>query len=222
IPLDEIDSFLDLVGKIDTHTTLNKVLDAGKPDSLMAVSHVFLRNVRAFILIPRTGKYDEIQELAKDIFNLDLVERKKKEISSEEATVAFVNASGKAGFDKKLDALLEKIGYETEAAFPAAIKSLQPASRAQTLLIDRTNGLKPFSLEDLSKKFSAEISPNSSADFSARCQKADFCLVAGSDLTENIGYEENSLLDLEQGYDKQTVDERQYIELLKKGSSQKF
>ncbi|MDD5490064.1 MAG: LCP family protein, partial [Candidatus Moranbacteria bacterium] len=42
IPLDEIDSFLDLVGKIDTHTTLNKVLDAGKPDSLMAVSHVFL------------------------------------------------------------------------------------------------------------------------------------------------------------------------------------
>lgn len=222
IPLDEIDSFLDLAGKIDTHTTLNKVLDAGKPDSLMAVSHVFLGNVRAFILIPRTGKYDEIQELAKDIFNLGLIERKKKEIASEEATVAVINASGKAGFDKKLNNLLVKFGYQTKTTMPAVIKSLRPSSRNQTAIIDLSNGLKPFSLDDLSKKFLAEISQNIPANVPPQCQKVDLCLIAGSDLTENLGYEENSIQDLEQGYDKQAVDEKQYIELLKKGSSTRF
>lgn len=42
IQLDELYSFLELLNKIDTHTTINKVLDAGKPDSVMAVSHVYL------------------------------------------------------------------------------------------------------------------------------------------------------------------------------------
>ncbi|MCX6762195.1 MAG: LCP family protein, partial [Candidatus Moranbacteria bacterium] len=49
IRLDELNSFVDLVKKIDTHTTINKVLDAGKSDSVMAVSHVYLGGVRAFI-----------------------------------------------------------------------------------------------------------------------------------------------------------------------------
>ena len=223
IPLNEIDSFLDLTRKIDTHTTINKVLDAGHPDSLMAVSHVYLGHVRAFILIPRTGNYDEIQELTKDIFNLDLVERKKKEIENEEATVAIVNRSGSANFGKKLEALLEKMGYDTK--FAAATKKINRGywenKIDQTIVFDIAR-TKPFSLEDLSKKFSTNISTNLPADLSAQCQKVDFCLVAGSNLIENLDYEENTIEELEQGYDKQAVDEREYIELLKKGSSQKF
>jgi len=225
IPLDKIDSFLNLVGKIDTHTTINKVLDAGKPDSLMAVSHVFLGNVRAFILIPRTGKYDEIQELAKDIFNLDLLERKKKEIKNEEATVAIVNRSGLANFDKKLSALLEKMGYVAQTAVSSRkinvkINSMENTA-GETIIYDISK-TKPFSFEDIAKKFSADISSNLPADLSGQCQKADLCLIAGSNLTENLGYEENTIAEIEQGYDKQAVDERQYIELLKKGSNQKF
>jgi LCP family protein required for cell wall assembly len=220
IPLDEVESFLDLAGKIDTHTTTNKVLDAGKADSLMAVSHVFLGHVRAFILIPRMGKYDEIQELAKDIFNLDLIERKKKEIESEKAIVAIVNRSGRANFDKKLSALLEKMGYQTSKSSKRPMFGDNYAD-SKTILYDISK-TKPFSLEDMAKKFSAEISQNLPADLSAECQKADFCLVAGSNLTENLGYEENTLEELEQGYDKQAVNEREYIELLKKGSSQRF
>ena len=76
--------------------------------------------------------------------------------------------------------------------------------------------------EDLAKKFSAEVSENLPADLSAQCQKADLCFIAGSKLTENLGYEEDTLEDLEQGYDKQAVGEREYIELLKKGTNQRF
>jgi LCP family protein required for cell wall assembly len=215
ISLDEIGSFLDLVKKIDTHTTINKVLDSGKPDSLLAVSHIFLGNVRAFILIPRTGKYDEIQELAKDIFNLETIERKKKEIASEEAVVAVVNASGVNGFDKKIAVLLQKMGYSN-------FVEVKPLRTEKESIIYDISQTKPFSLEDLAKKFSAKTSQNPPAYLSAQCQKANLCLVAGSDLIENLNYEENTVEDLEQGYDKQAADEREYIELLKKGSHQKF
>jgi hypothetical protein len=85
-----------------------------------------------------------------------------------------------------------------------------------------TNGLKPFSLEDLSKKIPAKIATNLPAALSVPCQNADLCLAAGSDITDKLNYDENSVTDLEQGYDKQTTDEKTYIDLLKKGSSQRF
>ncbi|MDP1845214.1 MAG: LCP family protein [Candidatus Moranbacteria bacterium] len=234
IPLDEFNSFIDLVKKIDTHTTTNKVLDAGKPDSLTAVSHVMLGNVRAFILIPRTGNYDEIQDLAKNIFDLDLIARKKQEIKNENATVAIVNESGVNGFDGKLKNLLDKFDYQAEIA---VCRDASNASACQqrwiqsvstdTTVYDLTGGLKPFSLEDLSKKLGAKIENGSlastvEAKLPPSANKPDFILVAGSDITDKLNYEENSVQDLENGYDHQQVDEKTYIDLLKKGSSQRF
>jgi len=216
ISLNEMNSFKDLFQKIDTHLTINKVLDAGKPDSLLAVSHVFLGNVRTFILIPRTGKYDEIRELAKNIFNLEIIERKKKEIANEKATLAVVNASGVNGFNKKISVILQKMGYSNFVD----VKPLQRNERESVVYdISQT---KPFSLEDLTKKFSVKVSQNPPAEILAQCQKADLCLVAGSDLVENLNYEENTIEDLEEGYDKTTVEEKEYIELLKKGNKNKF
>ncbi|MDI6777714.1 MAG: LCP family protein [Patescibacteria group bacterium] len=216
VGLDELESFLELSEKIDTHLTINKVLDAGQPDSLTAVSHVFLGRVRAFILIPRTGNYDEIQELAKDIFNLDLIERKKKEIENEKAIATIVNRSGSANFGQKLATLLGKMGYDAKIA-----KSVEVSPRQDSVIFDISK-TKPFSLEDMAKKFSAEISQNFSANLSAACANADLCLVAGSDLTDNLDYEEDTVKELESEYEKQQIDEREYIELLKKGSIKKY
>jgi LCP family protein required for cell wall assembly len=223
IQLDELNSFLDLVGKIDTHTTVNKVLDAGKPTSVMAVSHISLGGVWAFILIPRTGDYGEIQDIAKNIFNLDTLARKEQEVRNENASVAIVNASDVKGFGMKLKTLLDKFDYIVE------VSPRQTSAVNQSTVYDLTDGLKPFSLEDLSKKFSArveigkppEVEPQANRG-SASNSQTDFILVAGSDLTDKLNYEENSLEDLEKGYDQQSIDEKGYIDLLKKGSSQKF
>ena len=220
IPLNELNTFVDLLKKIDTHTTVNKVLDAGKPDSVMAVSHVFLGGVRAFILIPRTGNYGEIQDIAKNIFDLDLINRKKQEIANENTSVAIVNESGVNGFDGKLSSLLAKLGYTAKTAVCRDAKSC--LSTSQTMIYDRTSGLKPFSLEDLSKKLGANISQSFPNNLSPQCKDVDFCLIVGSDLTDKLNYEENSVSDLESGYDQQQMDEKTYFNLLKKGSSQKF
>ena len=77
-------------------------------------------------------------------------------------------------------------------------------------------------LEDISKKLGAENSQNPPPQFSAQCQNTDLCLIAGSDLRDILDYEENTIEDLEKGYDHQEIDEREYIELLKKGSNKKF
>jgi LCP family protein required for cell wall assembly len=225
IRLDEMNSFLDLIGKIDTHTTVNKVLDAGKPDSVMAVSHVFLGGVRAFILIPRTGNYDEIQDISRNIFDLDLISRKKEAIRTENASVVIVNKSGTSGFDAKLKTLLDKLGYQAkigQANSSATYRRTASSKSAETVVYDLTGGLKPFSLEDLSKKLGAKISAYPNDSNSAQCKDVDFCLIAGSDIIDKLNYEENSVSDLENGYDQQQIDEKGYIDLLKKGSSKKF
>jgi polyisoprenyl-teichoic acid--peptidoglycan teichoic acid transferase len=225
IQVNEMNSFLDLIGKIDTHTTINKVLDAGKPDSVMAVSHMFLGGVRAFILIPRTGDYSEIQDIAKNIFDLDTIARKEQEIRNENAKIVILNESGVNGFDSKLNTLLKKFGYDSQISKYRDAKSC--VSTGETIVFDLTNGLKPFSLEDLSKKLSAKIANGDSIstleiESPAGCKDVDFCLIAGSDLTDKLNYEENSVQDLENGYDQQQIDEKGYIDLLKKGSSQRF
>jgi LCP family protein required for cell wall assembly len=226
IQLDELNSFLDIAQKIDTHTTTNKVLDAGKTDSVMAVSHVFLGGVRAFVLIPRTGNYDETQDIAKNIFDLELINRKKAAIKLENTSVTIINNSGVKGFDGKLKSLLDKFDYTANISQIKAVKtsywSKSNSSSSDTTIYDLTGGIKPFSLEDISKKLGAKISIYLPDSLSAQCQGSDFCLVAEKDITDKLNYEENSVEDLENGYDQQQVDEKTYFNLLKRGSSQKF
>ena len=224
IQIDEFGSFLDLVKKIDTHTTLNKVLDAGKPDSLMAVSHVYLGGVRAFILLPRTGNYEEIRDVAKNIFDLEVIERKKHEVISENAYVAIVNETGIKDFDRKLKNLLDKLGYETKLAQPVSKKSGSSFAKnaKETTVYDLSEGIKPFSLENMSKKLGAKISIYLPEDLSDTCGKVDLCLIAGTDIGDKLNFEENTVSDLENGYDHQQIDEQKFFELLKKGSNKRF
>jgi hypothetical protein len=60
------------------------------------------------------------------------------------------------------------------------------------------------------------------ANLSAACSGADLCLAGGQDLVGNLDYEEGTLEELENEYDQRRVDEREYIELLKKGTNEKF
>ncbi len=218
VPLDEVESFLKMTEKIDAHTTIGEVLDAGRPDSLLAVSHVYLGHVRAYTLIPRIGEYGEIHELASNIFELELIERKKNAVKEEEARVLILNRSKTASLGKKLENLLGKIGFDAEAA---ETNSRKTGLVGNTIIYD-VSKTKPFSAEDISKKLGARVSQEAPDDIYSVCREADLCLVAGFDLAEQVDYEENSLEELEEGYDKKAVDEKEYIELLKKGSSQRF
>ena len=151
IQIDEIPAFIDLFNNINTYQMNSKVLDAWSPNSLLAVSHVLLGNINAFILVPRTGNYKEIQSLIDNIFDLEKQEKEKAEIEREKAEIVLI--SEKYQNKNQIKGLFKKMGYEITLEQNSEItKKCQDKIK---ILTSRTD--KYFTLNDLTTKFNAEI-----------------------------------------------------------------
>ena len=206
ISLEEMESFLQLSKNLDTQNINNMVIDSWKKDSLLKVSHIFYKDVRAFILVPRVGNYSEIQDLAQNIFNLDKLKKRAEEIKKEEASILIINRSGQSQLLKKIEKLLkEKMNLRDTKN----IKSKSDLVLDTTKIIDLTNGQKPFTLDELIKKLPAR---NAVAGRPARnginvidensfdllklndiLTNYDLIIIIGSDLIEPYSYEENTI-----------------------------
>ncbi len=199
ITFDEIDSFIALSKKLDTQNINNSVVDAWKKNSLLKVSHVFYGHTKAFILIPRLGpnNYTEIQELAENIFNLNKIKRRQKDIQTENAKIGIINNSNQAGLEQKVKKLLQdKLNF---AIVETLITKNNSNHSKTTTIIDFTDGKKPFSLDELIKKIPAIPSNNKNVIMSQGFSNAnnyDFVVLLGDDIREIYNYEEDSPKDL--------------------------
>lgn len=81
---------LPLVEEVDTHTMSTVVVDAWKKESLLRVVHVDTPTGRAFALSPRSGNWKEVQQLARTLFDTELIARRQNEIDREGASVLIV------------------------------------------------------------------------------------------------------------------------------------
>ena len=154
IDFEEIDSFIALSREVDTQNINTAVVDAWKKDSLLKVSHIQSGEIAAFILIPRVGNWSEIQELAGSIFDLDVIEKRREQISREEASVAIVNESG----DNKLAGTLKTVLQDKLGIKRADIVTLkQQRLRDDTVIIDKTSGQKVYTLDELIKILPAKL-----------------------------------------------------------------
>jgi LCP family protein required for cell wall assembly len=148
IGMDEIESFINLAKKSDTQNITNLVVDAWKKDSILKVSHVFAGGIQAFVLVPRVGNYSEIQDLYRNIFDLDLIRRRKAEIEKENAGITIINQSKYKNLDSKIKDILEN---------KMKIKNIEIADsknsqlRENSYVSDRTNGQKIFTLDEIIK-----------------------------------------------------------------------
>lgn len=189
---EEIGDFLNLLKKIDTNNINNVVVDAWNKDSLLKVSHVFYGETRAFVLIPRIGSWDEIQEVSKNIFNTNLLKKRREEISKENATVVLVNKSGKNSIIRRIENLLkESFEYKN-----VIILSDQNGGTEKTSFVyDFTNGQKPFTLDEITKKLSATFYPTPKENYQKMISgiDADIMLVIGEDLIERYSMELNTI-----------------------------
>ena len=202
--LDEINNFVKLSKNLDTQNINNAVVDAWKEDSLLKVSHIFYENTRAFILVPRIGNYTEIQDLAKNIFDLKILEKRKAEIKTENPTIALIDNTGDYKIYSKVEALLKKrLSLENIRKLNPSIeidRSKNNLPATDTSIIDLTLGKKPFSLDELIKKIPATLN----ADLSTLTTKTkedlteyDFLIILGEDLNNIYQYDEDSLEDLQ-------------------------
>ncbi len=193
---EEIAGFLELAKNLDTRNATNVVLDAWKKDSLLKVYHVPTERGLAFALVPRTGNWSEIHELSRNIFQLELLEKKRAAVQKEEARLAILNKSGNFSLSEKIRKFLNSgLDYQNVSLFTDRSSFLEEKS----VVIDLTNGQKPFSLEEIALKLPAAVSyqiPYWLTE-TLKNQKTDLVVVIGKDLIDSYNKEEGTLEDLE-------------------------
>jgi LCP family protein required for cell wall assembly len=200
IQLDEIPAFIELLNKINPYNINSKVLDAWSPDSLLAVSHVLLGNVQAFILVPRTGNYQEIQDLTENIFDLNKIEKEKEAIEKESARILVV--SDQYQNSPRVKNFFEKMGYSVETKEDSEIYQ---NCQQNIKIFAPQNSEKIYTLNDLTRKFQAEI--EESLNFNYSEQEMDIVLCFPKKEIEKIekqidqnsadDFQEESILDNE-------------------------
>ncbi|MFO7807603.1 MAG: LCP family protein [Candidatus Moraniibacteriota bacterium] len=149
VKISEVPSFLKLANNINIYNTTNRVLDAWSEDSLLAVDHVPMGGVNAFVLAPRIGNYSEIHDLAKNIFEIDKIKRQQESTKEENAKIELISSNHNNLI--KARELLAKIDYNVE------INEESETSCSNEVEIFNNNSNKMFTLNDLAKKFQTKV-----------------------------------------------------------------
>jgi len=167
------------------------VVDAWKKDSLLRVSHVYHGVTRAFGLVPRAGSYGDIHDRAENIFDLTELERRKDAITKEAARVIIVNRSGNAELANRVKRYLT-----TDLGFTDVTLSGTGETIEKTEALDRTDGRKPFSFDELLKKVPATAVPTQSPGVTLPDSANTLFVILGTDLIDAYIYEEASIDEL--------------------------
>lgn len=206
IKLEEMKGFVELSKKCDTQNITNVVVDAWKKDSILKVSHIFFKDTRAFVLVPRVGNYSEIQELSQNIFNLDSIRRRKSEIEKENASITIINMSGNTALESKIKDLLgNKIGIkDIKIGYSSNSKKSD-----RSCVYDKTGGQKIFTLDEIIKKLGISIGQDKNDMIEE--QQSDLVLALGTDLKNIELFEEDDVEEF-----RNTEDKQEYFDLIKK------
>jgi LCP family protein required for cell wall assembly len=212
VSLAEIESFIDLSKQVDTQNINNVVVDAWKKDSILKVSHVQAGAVRAFILVPRVGNFSEIQEQAANIFDANILKKRKELISEEKADIVLINESGDPSLSWKVKSMLSEKIQIKNVDIENSKTTLQ---REKTIVTDNTASKKLYTLDEIIKKLPAILEKNNPT--SNDSIKADFTIFLGKDLLDAYNYEEDSIDDFNQAKDDQL-----YLDLLEQPKAGKI
>ncbi len=189
LALSEIESFIMLSKEVDTQNITNVVVDAWKKESLLKVSHIYTDRGAAFILVPRVGNWSEVQDLAQNIFDLDVIRKRQAEIEKEGARVAVINQSEDKNLGNKIRELLrEKLLIKNADILYYQVKPF----RGDTIIIDKAGKQKIYTLDELLKKLPARLG-NSNDDIMDLKENYDMVVILGNDLIARYSYEEASM-----------------------------
>lgn len=194
ISTEDLEAFFELSRKLDTENINNIVIDAWNKDSLLKVSHIFYGNIRAFVLVPRVGNCSEIKETAENIFDLNIIKRKQEEIEKENASIVIINKSGNDNIAKKIPKLLsENLSFKNITVIRN--DNTKQENENMTYAYDLTDGIKPFTLDELVKKLPAEASYKLPEKYKKIIEKSqpEIVVVLGKDLIERYNMEEGSI-----------------------------
>lgn len=181
-------TFLQLAKTLDTENVASIVVDAWRKDSLLSVSHIQVGPVATFILVPRVGNWNEVRDLSENIFRLDELATRKSHIVDEQSTLAILSLPKDALVAEKIKQLVtEEMGFSKVSLI--TIKPLENRPD-ESMIVDRIGLQKPFSLDELIKKFS--LKKAATLPFFLPSNTFDFIIVIGSDLADTLSFEEDA------------------------------
>jgi hypothetical protein len=180
--LDEMRSFYDLSQTVDTQNITNVVVDAFNDDSLLRVTHQNLGGVRAFTLTPRTGNFQEIHDLAGNIFELTALKDRKAKIASEGASVAILDDGESMQSANKLRSYLEReLGMQATVVYDNHLDQ----STNGGMLLTRSGLQKPYSFDELLKRLPVQKSTRDIA-LPPEALSSDFIITMNSSLSDTF------------------------------------
>jgi len=158
----EFEKFFEIVTKIESKPIV-KVLDSSQASPLVSTAG----ENGAYLLVPKTGDFQEVQRIAHEIFT-------DPYLALEQAKVEIRNASGSEEVAAEVETLLKSYGYQI-----ARVSSSKDVL-GKTQIHDFSNGTKSFTVEFLKKRLAAEVV--SPADRTVkRASSADLLVVLGTD-----------------------------------------
>lgn len=186
--LDDIESFLGLIKTLDTKNVTTIVVDAWKKESFLRVSHVQVGPVAAFILVPRVGNWSEIRDVSENIFHLDAIQTRQHHIQEEKSSLTlFVAPQDVLVADKIKRYATEEMGFSAVSIVTQGTLKNRPE---ESMIVDRTDLRKPYSLDELIRKFALKKQAALPASL-PQPNTSDFVLTLGSDLIETFSFDEN-------------------------------
>lgn len=183
ITIPEIGSFAQLIQTIDTQNPSRVVVDAWQKKSLLRVDHVQVGDMVAFILVPRTGNWNEIRDLAAHLFEKDGQQKRSEFIASEQASILILSRPEDATETARLKrALTDTNQFKTVTT----LASKNFPKRNHGGIMDRTGTGKPYSLDELLKLFDLEqvnaLPTALTQPKESPIPKTDFAILYGSDM----------------------------------------
>jgi LCP family protein required for cell wall assembly len=148
---EEIGRFVELARRTDTRNVSTVVIDAWKRESLLRVSHIDTENGRAFILVPRSGTWDEVRSVAAVL--LEEHGRTEREILiREEKALVHIRTNRAAR------TVAEELRQDIETSFPGVsvrtqiVPALDNSNETATIQTGSDRAV-PFTQDSLVKRY---------------------------------------------------------------------
>jgi LCP family protein required for cell wall assembly len=180
LTLPEMLSLAELVRTIDLRNASTAVVDAWKRESLLRVSHIDVGGVAAFILVPRTGNWTEVRDLAEHIFEQETIRRRREAIETESARILVVARPEDAGVAARLGRALEDT---IPAESIASITETDLAKRSRGTVFEAGVPRKLVTLDEVLRLFPLNQVTSLPADITPdEVNDVDIVITVGDDM----------------------------------------
>ena len=200
LSLEDIQSLAAIAGEFDTTNISNAVVDAWKKDSLLRVSHIQVGSVAMFVLLPRTGDWSEVRDLASTIFDLDRLKARRDAIASEDARIAIINNSDTPTLGARVTRFLtEDLDIKHVQIVPPSIE--EKLSRNTSVIVRRGGTEALYTTDEISKKLSLTLADPNTLPSADSLAPYDIIVFLGNDLAKRLSFAEDTPEDIQNAED---------------------